>query len=89
MDEIKISDAAKMAVTRKAVGHINRLFEIMEALTRLRTGVESGELPFSDEIAAEALTLVEEGDLHMEGFERTTKLMDLFMATEGGDDDEE
>lgn len=89
MDGIKISDAAKMAVAKKAIGHINRLLEIEETLMRLRTGVESGELPFSDEIAAEALTLVEEGDLHMEGFEQTTKLMDLFMATEGGDDDEE
>lgn len=89
MSEIKISDTDKMAVTRKAIGHINRLLDTMEALTRLRTGVESGELPFSDEIAAEALALVEEGDQAMEGLEQSTRLMELFKATEGGDEDEE
>lgn len=87
--EIKVSDAAKMAVTKKAVGHINHLFNLMEALTRLRAGVESGDLPFSDEIAAEALALVEEGDQAMEDLDKTFALIDLFKATEGGDDDEE
>lgn len=89
MDEIKISDAAKMAVTKKAIGHINRLYEIMEALMRLHAGVESGELPLSDEIAAEALALAEEGDQAKKDYERCASLMDIFMATEGGDDDEE
>lgn len=88
--EIKTSDTAKMAVARQAIGHINRLYEIMEAMMRLQAGVESGELPLSDEIAAEAITLAEEGDQTMSGFNKAAKLMDLLMAAEeGGDDDEE